>query len=127
MTLAHSRSVGEAHPPSVSPGRAEQAGARQGCGWKPNPVPAKYDGRFCPGGPAPAPASRHEMKLDRHRLLTLGHILPASEGGAFEGPNLRAECTRCNYGQASKIQAAHARGLPVAGGPWTPPHLRDVA
>jgi 5-methylcytosine-specific restriction endonuclease McrA len=90
----------------------------QGCGWQPQPVPSGYDGRFCPWGPAPAPTTTREMRLRESRLLTLGHILPASEGGEFEETNLRAECTRCNYGGGNTIKAAHNRGLTIAGEPW---------
>lgn len=35
-------------------------------------------------------------------FLTMGHIIPASQGGAHEDWNLRALCRTCNTGEAAK-------------------------
>jgi 5-methylcytosine-specific restriction endonuclease McrA len=93
----------------------------QGCGWQPTlPLPPDWNGRWAPGGPSPEPRRAAELRLDPQRSLTLGHIVPATEGGDYATSNLRAECTFCNYGDANKIRAAHRRGLSADGRrPWS--------
>lgn len=95
----------------------------QRCGWTPDPVTigSPYDGRTCPAGPAPEPRTPREARLAKFLTLTLGHLIPASEGGAYEEANMQAECSRCNYGGGNTIRAAHDRGLTSKGTPWPGP------
>jgi 5-methylcytosine-specific restriction endonuclease McrA len=90
----------------------------QGCGWQPVLPSPGWDGTGTLIGPEPDPLPRRDYIQPGYRLLTLGHIVPASEDGPFEESNLRAECSRCNYGDSNRIKAAHARGLTLAGDPW---------
>lgn len=89
----------------------------QDCGWQPGlRAVDKWDGRYTLIGPEPAP--RRGAIGAQYRLLTLGHRIPATEGGRFEEGNLFAQCSRCNYGEGNRIRAAHDRGLTLDGKPW---------
>ncbi len=77
------------------------------CGWMPE-VPDGYSGEHALAGPAPAEAldqpGRHpSQQLAPIRILTLGHKIPYSKGGAFAVSNLHAQCSTCNYQKGARV------------------------
>jgi 5-methylcytosine-specific restriction endonuclease McrA len=54
------------------------------CGWKPQTIPAHYDGRY----------AVPEWSADRH--LQVDHRTPRAKGGTNHPDNLQTMCSDCN-------------------------------
>lgn len=65
------------------------------CGWRPDNIPANYDGRYTVLG-----------SVNDSRMLQIDHVIPLSRGGTNAISNLQTLCCSCN---ASKCDRAAPR------------------